>query len=77
MISLNHLPSYLLNKAPDSDSLPLDPLEREEKKMIDYWLQKANGNVSEVARRLNRSRATIYRKIKQYGLNLSKYSNID
>ncbi|MBE3563494.1 MAG: sigma-54-dependent Fis family transcriptional regulator [Hydrogenibacillus schlegelii] len=77
VISLNHLPSYLLNEAPDSDSLPLDPLEREEKKMIDYWLQKANGNVSEVARRLNRSRATIYRKIKQYGINLSKYSNTD
>ncbi|PTQ57679.1 MAG: Response regulator of zinc sigma-54-dependent two-component system [Candidatus Carbobacillus altaicus] len=50
-----------------SDPL-LDPLQLEEKRLLQYWIQKTAGNISEVARQLNRSRATIYRKIKQYGL---------
>lgn len=82
-ITLNDLPNYLRGqinvehssekKESISDPLVFDPLDLEEKRLIEYWLKKLNGNVSEVARRLNRSRSTIYRKIKKYGLDFSRH----
>ncbi|MBE3596131.1 MAG: sigma-54-dependent Fis family transcriptional regulator [Hydrogenibacillus sp.] len=81
-ITMNDLPHYLrepIHAGHRSGKLETlsDPIEREERKLIAYWLEKVNGNVSEVARRLNRSRSTIYRKMKQYGLDDFRHFQMD
>jgi DNA-binding NtrC family response regulator len=58
IILLSDLPEDLVNKKATS--------EREE--FIDL-IQKANGNMSEIASKLGISRATLYRKMKKYGIS--------
>ncbi|SFU45012.1 sigma-54-dependent Fis family transcriptional regulator [Alicyclobacillus macrosporangiidus] len=84
-ITRKDLPSYLQvmderAKAPHHAGAPVehpDPWAEEERKLIAYWLEKLDGNVSEVARRLRRSRSTIYRKMKQYGIDSVRFPLID
>ncbi|HMW34123.1 sigma-54 dependent transcriptional regulator [bacterium] len=49
-------------------------LERVEEKIIKKCFADCDGNISEVARRLNIGRATIYRKAEKYGLPIKDYS---
>lgn len=44
------------------------PLESEEKKLISRLIREANGNLSEVARRCNIARTTLYRKMNKYNI---------
>jgi transcriptional regulator of acetoin/glycerol metabolism len=84
-VATDDLPAYLqaMVKGPGAPHHPnaqpahLDPWAEEEKRLIVYWLKKLDGNVSEVARRLRRSRSTIYRKMKQYGLDSVRFSLVD
>lgn len=81
-ITVNDLPDYLtrsifknleVSDKPIYDTIEMsDAIENEERRLIAYWLEKTNGNISQVARQLRRSRTTIYRKIKHYGLNFYK-----
>ncbi len=59
--------------APEPSMAPLDggriiPLELVEKYAIEAALKRCYGNVGETARKLKIGQATLYRKIKQYGL---------
>lgn len=54
------------SRADDADIKPLDELERE---TIEKALDKFRGNRRKVARILNISERTLYRKIKQYGID--------
>ncbi len=47
-------------------------IERVEEKVIRKTYEECNGNVSELARRLNLGRATIYRKAEKYGLPIKE-----
>jgi two-component system, NtrC family, response regulator AtoC len=47
-------------------------IERVEEKVIRKTYAECNGNVSELARRLNLGRATIYRKAEKYGLPIKE-----
>lgn len=47
-------------------------IERVEEKVIKKAFADCNGNISEVARRLNIGRATIYRKAEKYGLPIKE-----
>ncbi|MCL6632910.1 MAG: sigma-54-dependent Fis family transcriptional regulator [Alicyclobacillus herbarius] len=81
-VTVNDLPTYLQVMVerfkalhyPDAPMEHSDPWAEEEKKLIAYWLEKLDGNVSEVARRLRRSRSTIYRKMKYYGIDNVRFS---
>ena len=61
------------NAIPEPSMAPLDghrimPLDMVEKYAIEMALKRCLGNVSEAARKLKIGQATLYRKIKQYGL---------
>lgn len=78
-IKVKHLPEMIREYAPSGERkreapamfgdantvLPLDLVERY---AIEAALEKCVGNVSEAARRLKIGQATLYRKIRQYGL---------
>jgi len=53
---------------PESPAAPPRSIEQSERRQIAEVLREAKGNRSRAARMLGVSRATIYRKIKQYGL---------
>lgn len=65
-IHLSDLPGYLLpaNRANPSTS----PLEQEEKRLLAQLFRETNGNLSEIARRCNIARTTLYRKLKKYNM---------
>lgn len=79
-VKLAHLPEAMRNNNDAGDTTvkrpmktPLDenrivPLDVMEKYMIEAALEQCGGNVSEAAKRLRIGQATLYRKIKQYGL---------
>ncbi len=80
-IKPSHLPKNILENhekpqphvTMDPSMAPLDgqkiiPLELVEKYAIESALKRCLGNVSEAARKLKIGQATLYRKIKQYGL---------
>jgi transcriptional regulator with PAS, ATPase and Fis domain len=50
------------------EGAPLDRLEEVEKRHIAFVLQQLEGNVTQAARTLGIDRATLYNKIKKYGL---------
>ncbi|MBU4483982.1 sigma-54 dependent transcriptional regulator [bacterium] len=60
-------PSVLLSNI---DTQQIIPLELVEKYSIEAALRKCMGNVSEAAQKLKIGQATLYRKIKQYGLKI-------
>ena len=65
-------PSEIRSLAPPRPEQPNDSLraiDRMEREAITDALSKANGNVTEAARILGLGQATMYRKIKRYGLN--------
>ena len=62
------MPSYHL-EAPSFEEQKVIPLELVEKYAIESALRLCLGNVSETARKLKIGQATLYRKIKQYGLH--------
>jgi len=80
-VKLKHLPAKIQEAKPErkgrgvpttsfaaSDGQKIIPLELVEKYAIETALDKCDGNVSEAARQLKIGQATLYRKIKQYGL---------
>lgn len=50
-------------------------LEKFEVEFIRYYLKKMKGNVTKVAESIGLSRVSLYKKIKQYEINLQDYSN--
>jgi transcriptional regulator of acetoin/glycerol metabolism len=50
------------------EGAPLASLEEVEKRHIPFVLQQLEGNVTQAARTLGIDRATLYNKIKKYGL---------
>lgn len=79
-IKLRHMPPHIQEAAlirkervvtqaqPATDGQKIIPLELVEKYAIEAALEKCNGNVGETAARLKIGQATLYRKIRQYGL---------
>ncbi|GEN36119.1 sigma-54-dependent Fis family transcriptional regulator [Aneurinibacillus danicus] len=67
-ITLSDLPRSLLEKERAPLLLQSSP-NNEEKSMIIRYIEEANGNLSEVARRLNIARTTLYRKMDKYGIS--------
>ncbi len=77
-VKLKHLPPHLKKNprrverprsgATSTDSNSIVPLEMVEKFAIEAALEKCVGNVTEAAKRLKIGQATLYRKIRQYGL---------
>lgn len=80
-VKLKHLPSFIqeargAGKAIEMPSFAADtlnshkivPLDMVEKYAIEAALARCSGNVVEAAKKLKISQATMYRKIKQYGL---------
>ncbi|MBA4537258.1 sigma-54-dependent Fis family transcriptional regulator [Bacillus aquiflavi] len=65
-ITLDSLPKKLLNNSNVSSTLT--PLEAEEKRKIEQLLLETGRNLSEVARRCEIARTTLYRKIQKYQL---------
>lgn len=51
------------------------PIDQVEKEMIEFAIEIYNGKMSEVARRLGIGRSTLYRKLKEYGLEEEKSSD--
>ncbi|HID94279.1 MAG TPA: hypothetical protein EYP60_09325 [bacterium (Candidatus Stahlbacteria)] len=59
-----------------SESKKIIPLEEVEKRILAHALKLSKGNISKAARGLHIGRATLYRKIRRYGLmkrELNKY----
>jgi len=80
-IKVEHIPVQIKNVVdkqqisdlPEPSMAPLDgqkiiPLEMVEKYAIEMALKRCFGNVTEAARKLKIGQATLYRKIKRYGL---------
>lgn len=77
----DHLPPAVLECRDKAESRPVEivpveeqkilPLELVERYAIEAALRQCMGNVSEASRKLKIGQATLYRKIKQYGLRLS------
>lgn len=64
-IRLSDLPHWLLSNAAEELK---SPLEWEEKRQLHRLYLETNGNLSEMARRCNIARSTLYRKMKKYHL---------
>ncbi|WP_026074572.1 sigma-54-dependent Fis family transcriptional regulator [Brevibacillus massiliensis] len=67
-IQLSDLPSYLLRSNVTNRSMT--PLEQEEKRLLTQLFQETKGNLSEMARRCNIARSTLYRKLKKYNIGV-------
>src|SRR5690625_2188565 len=72
-ITIKSLPEQLItnakqNKKENAVDDQFTPLEREEKRKIEQLLRETNGNISEVARRCNIARTTLYRKMERYDI---------
>lgn len=70
-ITLDSLPKSILKKGQtysNINDILLTPLEVGEKERISQLIHETNGNISEIARRCNIARTTLYRKIKKYSL---------
>jgi sigma-54 dependent transcriptional regulator, acetoin dehydrogenase operon transcriptional activator AcoR len=70
-ISLLDLPRTLLERANRKDGLVIttEKSDLEEREMVIRYIAETNGNLSEVARRLNMARTTLYRKMAKYGIS--------
>jgi transcriptional regulator with PAS, ATPase and Fis domain len=66
MLSAEHLGLTRQNRPPLPP--PSGSLREMEQRMIAATLQKTNSNMAETAKKLGISRATLYRKVKQYGI---------
>lgn len=74
-ITMESLPKSILEKQKEVDSPPVDrftPLERAEREEIIELIHETNGNLSEVARRCQIARTTLYRRMKKYHIDLMK-----
>ena len=49
----------------------MDPLKSAEKSVIEKYIRIGEGNISIAAQRLKISRNTLYRKMKEYNIELS------
>src|SRR5699024_3381871 len=70
-ITFNSLPHSILDKKEEAfrrKDKRLSTLEEKEKEHIAQLIYETNGNLSEVARRLDIARTTLYRRIKKYNL---------
>lgn len=78
-VKLKHLPPHFLEvdrsigyseeQSSHSDDVSIIPLEELEKKAIEAALMKFQGNISIAAKKLKIGQATLYRKVKKFGLN--------
>jgi transcriptional regulator with PAS, ATPase and Fis domain len=64
-IHLSDLPRHLLSNVVNKSKSPLD---MEEKRVLNQLYLETNGNLSEIARRCNIARTTLYRKLKKYNI---------
>nr|WP_275899658.1 sigma-54-dependent Fis family transcriptional regulator [Bacillus piscicola] len=74
-ITLESLPKYILEKQNEFDTYTADrltPLERAEREEIIELIHATNGNLSEVARRCQIARTTLYRRMKKYEIDVMK-----
>jgi len=66
--------SFPLSGAADTDGLPFNTaLDRFEADLLRGLLKKHNGNIEQAAREADMNMATIYRKIKKYGIRKEEY----
>jgi transcriptional regulator of acetoin/glycerol metabolism len=74
IIKPKHLPKRLVISEPSPDNLDtgVKALREEEKTLIMKALKECKGNISESARKLQISRSTLYRHIKELGLSFQK-----
>jgi transcriptional regulator of acetoin/glycerol metabolism len=74
VIKPKHLPKHLFISAPPPDNLNIEvrALKEEEKTLIMKALKECKGNISESARKLQISRSTLYRHIKELRLSFQK-----
>ncbi len=72
-IGIEHLPPRVLNP-PKAIQKPIDPRAEDhpQKEALIQILREAEGNQSEAARRLGVSRVTVWKRIKNYGIDLRK-----
>ena len=82
VIQVNDLPAEIVSNSVTGETLPvpssqgaLRPIDRMEFVAINDALRKTNGNVLLTARLLGIGQATVYRKIKRYGIALSAHRN--
>ena len=78
MIDVKDLPIYIIqsvDKVKEEIVNKMSSLELKEYNAIQEILRATKGNIKLAAERLGISRATIYRKINRYGINLDKYRN--
>ena len=77
VLQADNLPPQLWNPAPVSGDQPAEgpvlPMEVVERRTLAHALQALGHNVSETARALGFSRATLYRKLKKYNLQFRAY----
>lgn len=64
-IHLQDLPRHLLSNVVNRLE---SPLEKDEKRLLNQLYLETNGNLSEIARRCNIARTTLYRKMKKYNM---------
>ena len=65
---LEHLPDFLVNSFLKDTGGGLESLQETEKSLLLRTLESTGGRIGEAARQLGISRATMYRKLKKYGL---------
>ena len=70
-ITLESLPKSLLDKqeVTTEDYVEFTKIEQMERELIIQLIKETDGNLSEVARRCNIARTTLYRKMKKYRIN--------
>ena len=70
-ITLESLPKSLLDKqdVTAEDYVEFTKIEQMERELIIQFIKETDGNLSEVARRCNIARTTLYRKMKKYRIN--------
>ena len=72
VLQAGNLPPQLRDPAPDNGDEPAEgpvlPMEVVERRTLAHALKALDHNVTETARALRLSRATLYRKLKKYGL---------
>lgn len=69
-ITMDSLPKkmHIRTELLSNISLTLSPIEQEEKRKIEQLISETGRNLSEVARRSEIARTTLYRKMKKYQL---------
>ena len=72
-ITMESLPTSLSEKMEQMNELELSRFEKHERQNIVDLLIETDGNLSEVARRCNIARTTLYRRMRKYQIDESEY----